>query len=98
MGKMPFFFLPLESEQRAGEGRVGVAGRHQSPANRATAADRRWCKTKRTLRVFDSPTYLEWWWLAEAESPAAADWKASLGGAAVFRCLREEGSACGCSG
>jgi hypothetical protein len=80
LGKMPFFFLPLESEQREGGGRVGAAGRRQSPANRATAADGRWCKTKRTLRVFDSPTYLEWWWSAEAESPAAADWKASLGG------------------
>jgi hypothetical protein len=33
LGKMPFFFLPLESEQREGGGRVGAAGRRQSPAN-----------------------------------------------------------------
>jgi hypothetical protein len=37
LGKKPFFFHPLESEQREGGGGAGAAGRCQSPANRATA-------------------------------------------------------------
>jgi hypothetical protein len=77
---MPFLLPPLESEQREGGGGAGAASRRQSPANRATVAGVRWCKTKRTPRGFDSPTYLEWWWRAEVESPAAADWKGELGG------------------
>jgi hypothetical protein len=75
LGKMPFFFLPLESEQREGGGRVGAAGRRQSPANRATAADGRWGKMTRAPREIDSPTYLGLGWCVEAGPRAAADWR-----------------------
>jgi hypothetical protein len=35
---MAISFLPLESEQRQGRGRLGMAGRRRFPASRATAA------------------------------------------------------------
>jgi hypothetical protein len=46
---------------------------------------------KRTPRVFDPPTYLEWWWRAEVVSPAAADWKGELGGGGGVPVSRGEG-------
>jgi hypothetical protein len=62
---------------------VGAAGRRQSPANQATAADGRWGKMTRASWGIDSPTYLGRWWRVEAGLPAAADWRRRAWGGGV---------------
>jgi hypothetical protein len=56
---MAFFFLSPPHDLDRGRGGVaGAADRRQIPANRATAADGRWGKTKRAPRGFYSRAYL----------------------------------------
>jgi hypothetical protein len=58
-GQMAFFFLSPPHDLDRGRGGVaGAADRRQIPANRATAADGRWGKTKRAPRGFYSRAYL----------------------------------------
>jgi hypothetical protein len=51
-------FSPPHDSDRGRGGAAGAAGRRQIPANRATAADERWGKTKRASRGFYSRAYL----------------------------------------